>query len=112
MGKIQKFVKKVKYDKHFIVYVYSDSSVVVESMLIGPKYIVIITAGGITEEEVDNYINKFFESNLTCMRCRSKYSNYFRVEIKPNVSAVCGECGPTVKFAVKYFELIDLIIPL
>ncbi len=109
MGKIQKF--DIKHNKYFIVYVYSDPSVV-ESMLVGPKYVVITTTNDLTE--VDSRIDKFFEINPTCMKCRSKYrgDNYFRIEIKPDgIDAVCGKCDPTVKFAVKYFELIDLILP-
>ncbi len=38
------------------------------------------------------------------------YGNYFRVEIRPDGDvghAVCGDCDPTIKFAVAYFEVID-----
>ena len=36
----------------------------------------------------------------------------FRVEVRPDgADVVCGNCDPTVKFATKYFELIDLILP-
>ncbi len=108
MEKIQKFIVK-RSNKYFIVYVYGDPSVVVESMLVDPKYVVITTANDLTE--ADSLIDKFFEINPTCVKCRSKYhgDNYFRVEIKPDgVDAVCGRCDPTVKFATKYFELVDV----
>ncbi len=111
MKKIQKLDVK-RSDKYFVVYVYSDPNVAVGSMLVGPKYVVITTANNLTE--ADSYIDNFFKIEPTCMRCRSKYrgDNYFRIEIKPDsIDAVCGECDPTVKFAVKYFELIDVILP-
>ncbi len=105
--KIQKFVRRAKYfDKHFTVFVYSDPNAVVESILAGPKHIIIITR---ELTEIDSRIDRLFEP--TCIKCYRKYSgNYFRVEIRPDGgvgNAVCGDCDPTVRFAVAYFEVID-----
>jgi hypothetical protein len=113
--KIQKFARHAKYfDKYFTVYVYKDPNAA-ESMLIGSQHIIMITN---RTEEIDSRINKFFDLDPTCVRCLRKYygSNYFRVEIRPDGDvgrAVCGDCDPTIKFAVAYFEAIDpLIAPL
>jgi hypothetical protein len=106
MGKIQRFVKKIA-DKHFIVYVYSDSSAT-PSIMVGPRHIVVVA----NSADVDDYINRILELNPTCTRC-GRYSNYFRVETRPDgVGAVCGDCDPAAKFSVLYFELVDLILPL
>ncbi len=110
MGKIRKFVAK-RSNRYFVAYVCSGPSVVAESMLVGPKC-VVITANDLTE--ADSLIDKFFEMNPTCVKCRSKYhgGNCFRIEIKPDgIDAVCGRCDPTVKFATKYFELVDATLP-
>jgi len=113
--KIQKFVKRVAkyFDKYFTVYVYKDPNAA-ESILIGPKHIIKITNRDLTEE-IDSRINKFFDLDPTCVRCLRKYygDNYFRVEIRldGDVSrAVCGDCDPTIKFAMAYFEAIDPLI--
>jgi len=107
MGKIQRLVEKIA-DKHFIVYVYSAPGVAKPSILIEPRYIVVVAN---SEVEVVSYINRIPELKPTCMRC-GKHSNYFRVEVRPDgVDVVCGNCDPTIKFATKYFELIDLILP-
>jgi hypothetical protein len=105
MGKIQKFVRRTKYG-NFTVFIYRDPNAT-ESMLIGPNHIIIIN-----RDEVDSYINKFFDLDPTCVRCHRKYGNYFRVEIRPDGfgRAVCGDCDPTIKFAVAYFEVIDPLI--
>ncbi len=110
MGKIQKFARRVAkyFDKYFTVYVYKDPNAT--EMLIGPKHIIIIT----NRDEVDSYINRFFDLDPTCVRCLRKYgNNYFRVEIRPDGDVgrvVCGDCDPTIKFAVAYFEVIDPLI--
>jgi hypothetical protein len=110
MGKIQKFVRRAKYGKYFTVYVYSDPNAM-ESIMVGPKHIIIIT----NRDEVDSYINRFFDLDPTCVRCRKYGNKYFRVEIRPDGDVgrvVCGDCDPTIKFAVAYFEVIDpLIVP-
>jgi hypothetical protein len=116
--KIQKFARHAKYfDKYFTVYVYKDPNAA-ESMMIGPKHIIMIANRDLTTEEIDSRINKFFDLDTTCVRCLRKYygDNYFRVEIRPDGDVgrvVCGDCDPTIKFAVAYFEAIDpLIAPL
>jgi len=114
--KIQKFVRPVagRFGKHFTVYVYTDPDAT-ESMLLGPKHIVVIANRDLTMEEVDNRVNRFFYLDPKCMRCGLKYYDYFRVEMGPDggiVRAVCGNCDPSAKFAVAYFEAIDpLIVP-
>ena len=106
MGKIQRRVEKIA-GKHFIVYVYSAPGVAKPSLLIGPRYIVVVA----NSEAEASGIGRFLESNPKCMRC-GKYSSYFRMEVRPDgADVVCGDCDPTVKFATKYFELIDLILP-
>jgi hypothetical protein len=108
MGKIQKFVRRVANDKYFTVFVYSDPNAM-EQMLVGPEHTIIIT----NRDEVDSYINRFFDLDLTCVRCRKYGNKYFRVEIRPDGDvgrAVCGDCDPTIKFAVAYFEVIDPLI--
>jgi len=101
MGKIQRRVEKIA-GKHFIVYVYSAPGVAKPSILIGPRYIVVVAN---SEAEASD-IGRFLELKPTCMRCD------FRVEVRPDgADVVCGDCDPTVKFATKYFELIDLILP-
>jgi transcription elongation factor Elf1 len=114
--KIKRFTKRVAkyFDKRFTIYVCKGPNVT-ESMLIGPKNIIIITNRDLTETEIDRLIDRFFELDPPCIRCRLRYgANYFRVEIKPDGDigdAVCGDCDPSVKFAVAYFENIDIIIP-
>jgi len=106
MGKIQRRVEKIA-GKHFIVYVYSAPGVAKPSILIGPRYIVVVANSEVEASD----IGRFLESNPKCMRC-GKYSSYFRVEVRPDgADVVCGDCDPTVKFATKYFEFIDLILP-
>jgi hypothetical protein len=111
--KIQKFVRRLAkyFDRYFTVYVYKDPNAA-ESMLIGPKHIIMITNRDLT---IDSRINRFFDLDSTCVRCGRKYygDNYFRVEIRPDGDvgcAVCGDCDPTIKFAVAYFEVIDPLI--
>jgi hypothetical protein len=107
MGRIQRRIEKVA-DKHVTVYIYSSDGVAVPSILIGPKYVVAVVN---SEVEVNDYISRILELSATCMRC-GRHNDYFRVEIRPDsVGAVCGNCDPVIKFAVKYFELIDLILP-
>jgi hypothetical protein len=111
--KIKRLTKRVAkyFGKRFTVYAVKSP---IKSMLIGPKHVIV---NGLTETEIDRLIDRFFELDPVCVRCRFKYdgTNYFRVEIKPNGDighAICGNCDPTVKFAVAYIETIDLIIPL
>ena len=110
--KIQKFIRRVAkyFDKYFTVYVYKDPNAM-ESMIIGPKHIIMIANRDLTETEIDSRINRFFDLDPTCVRClRKYYGDYFRVEIRPDGDigrAVCGDCDPTIKFAVAYFEVID-----
>jgi hypothetical protein len=102
--KIQKLVKY--FGRYFTVYICNAGAR--PMMLIGDDYIVT----NLTEAEIEGYINRAFAE--TCRRCRRR-SNYFRVEIGDgNVdNIICGECDPTIKFAVAYFKAIDpLIAPL
>jgi hypothetical protein len=112
MGKVQKFIRRVPkyFDKSFTVYVYSDPDAA-ESMLIGSEYIIIVANRDLTAEEVDSRIDKFFDLGPKCVRC-GRYYNYFRVEMNDGnvVRAVCGNCDPTIRFAVAYFDAIDPLI--
>ena len=111
--KVQKFVGRVAkhFDKYFTVYVYSDPDAA-ESVLMGPKYIIITANSDLRPEEAGGLIDKLFDLDLRCVRCGRRYYNYFRVEMQNGsvVRAICGYCDPTIRFAVAYFDAIDPLI--
>jgi hypothetical protein len=105
MGKTRKFTKRVS-GRNITVYVYSDPDAV-ESILVGPNHIIVISRD-LTEEEANSYIDGIFDIKPRCSIC-SRRHYYYRVGIGPDglINTVCGRCDPSVKFAVAYFEAID-----
>ena len=115
---IRKLIKKIQIGEkdyyQFNVFVVRHDGVK-DFMLVSPgpwwdNFAVIFTARDLSEDEVDHILRMYLETDIKCACGRS--GGYMRVELDNNGKpkhAVCGDCDPTIKYAILYFKNIDIL---